>query len=300
LSLFQSMYRHRWLYVMMLPSLAYYLVYKYAPMAGLVIAFKDYNLFDGLWNSPWVGLKHFRDVFSNREFAVLLRNTLLISTYKIVFGMLPDLALAVLINEVRLAWYRKTVQTIVYFPYFLSWVIVYGILLMFLTPDNGLINQLLQQFGLKPISFLTSNDWFRSVLVVSEIWKDIGVGSVIYLAAMAGIDPQLYEAAEMDGAGRWKQIWHITLPGVRNVFVLLLILKLGHILDAGFAQIYVLYNSLVYETADIIDTWVFRRGLEQMQYSYATAVGLFKSVVGFVMVVIANQVAKKFGDNGIW
>jgi len=285
---------------MMLPSLAYYLVYKYAPMAGLVIAFKDYNLFDGLWNSPWVGLKHFRDVFSNREFAVLLRNTLLISTYKIVFGMLPDLALAVLINEVRLAWYRKTVQTIVYFPYFLSWVIVYGILLMFLTPDNGLINQLLQQFGLKPISFLTSNDWFRSVLVVSEIWKDIGVGSVIYLAAMAGIDPQLYEAAEMDGAGRWKQIWHITLPGVRNVFVLLLILKLGHILDAGFAQIYVLYNSLVYETADIIDTWVFRRGLEQMQYSYATAVGLFKSVVGFVMVVIANQVAKKFGDNGIW
>ena len=300
MSLFQSMYRHRWLYVMMLPSLAYYLVYKYAPMAGLVIAFKDYNLFDGLWNSPWVGLKHFRDVFSNREFAVLLRNTLLISTYKIVFGMLPDLALAVLINEVRLAWYRKTVQTIVYFPYFLSWVIVYGILLMFLTPDNGLINQLLQQFGLKPISFLTSNDWFRSVLVVSEIWKDIGVGSVIYLAAMAGIDPQLYEAAEMDGAGRWKQIWHITLPGVRNVFVLLLILKLGHILDAGFAQIYVLYNSLVYETADIIDTWVFRRGLEQMQYSYATAVGLFKSVVGFVMVVIANQVAKKFGDNGIW
>jgi putative aldouronate transport system permease protein len=296
----KSVYRHRWLYIMMLPSLAYYAIYKYAPMAGLVIAFQDYNLMDGLRNSPWVGLKHFRDVFSNQQFFILLRNTLLISFYKIGFGALPDLLLALLLNEVRIRWYKRAVQTAVYFPYFLSWVIVYGMMLMFLSPGTGLVNYFLKDWGFEPISFLTSNDWFRSILVSSEIWKDVGIGSVIYMAAMAGIDPQQYEAAIMDGAGRWKRMWHITLPGIRNVFVLLLILKMGSILDAGFGQIYVLYNSLVYETADIIDTWVFRRGLEQMQYGYAAAVGMFKSVVGLIMILGANQLAKRFGGNGIW
>lgn len=295
----KSVYRHRWLYIMMLPSLAYYAIYKYAPMAGLVIAFQDYNLMDGLRNSPWVGLKHFRDVFSNQQFFILLRNTLLISFYKIGFGALPDLLLALLLNEVRIRWYKRAVQTAVYFPYFLSWVIVYGMMLMFLSPGTGLVNYFLKDWGFEPISFLTSNDWFRSILVTSEIWKDVGIGSVIYMAAMAGIDPQQYEAAIMDGAGRWKRMWHITLPGIRNVFVLLLILKMGSILDAGFGQIYVLYNSLVYETADIIDTWVFRRGLEQMQYGYAAAVGMFKSVVGLIMILGANQLAKRFGGNGI-
>lgn len=299
-SLANRLYRHRWFYIMMLPSLIYYVIYKYVPMGGLMIAFQDYNLMDGLWGSPWVGLQHFRDVFSNREFVVLLRNTLLISFYKIGFGALPDLLLALLLNEVRVRWYKKLVQTAVYFPYFLSWVIVYGMMLMFLSPGRGLINDWLRDFGLQPISFLSSNEWFRTLLVSSEIWKDVGVGSVIYIAAMAGIDPQLYEAAIMDGAGRWRRMWHITLPAIRNVFVLLLILKMGSILDAGFGQIYVLYNSLVYETADIIDTWVFRRGLEQMQYGYAAAVGMFKSVVGLIMILGANQLAKRFGGHGIW
>jgi putative aldouronate transport system permease protein len=205
-----------------------------------------------------------------------------------------------LLNEVRIRWYKRAVQTAEYFPYFLSWVIVYGMMLMFLSPGTGLVNYFLKDWGFEPISFLTSNDWFRSILVSSEIWKDVGIGSVIYMAAMAGIDPQQYEAAIMDGAGRWKRMWHITLPGIRNVFVLLLILKMGSILDAGFGQIYVLYNSVVYETADIIDTWVFRRGLEQMQYGYAAAVGMFKSVVGLIMILGANQLAKRFGGNGIW
>jgi putative aldouronate transport system permease protein len=285
---------------MMLPSLIYYVIYKYAPMAGLLIAFKDFNIFDGFWGSPWAGLKHFEALFGNSHFLELLRNTLLISAYKIVFGSLPDLLIAVLLHEVRVGWYKKLVQTIVYFPYFLSWVIVYGILLIFLAPGGGLVNMILAQWGYGPLNLLTSNDWFRTILVSSDIWKDIGFGSIIYLAAMAGIDPQLYEAAISDGAGRWRQIWHITLPGVRNVFVLLLILKLGHILDAGFGQIYVMYNSLVYKTADIIDTWVFRQGLEQMQYSYAAAVGMFKSVVGLIMVLGANQIAKRFGNQGIW
>ncbi|WP_409345160.1 ABC transporter permease [Paenibacillus sp. MBLB4367] len=285
---------------MMLPSLVYYIVYKYIPMFGLVIAFKDYRIMDGLWHSSWVGLAHFKEVFGNRDFVSLLRNTLVISGYKMVFGTLPELFLALLLNEVRVRWYKKTVQTIVYFPYFLSWVIIYGILLMFLSPSTGLINDLLKEWGLKPISFLTSNDWFRSILVSSEIWKDVGFGSIIYLAAIAGIDPHLYEAATMDGAGRWRRMWHITVPSIMNVFVLLMILKVGHILDAGFSQIYVLYNSLVYKTADIIDTWVFRRGLEQMQYSYATAVGLFKSVVGLILIFVTNKIAKKFGQAGIW
>ncbi|MDF2815498.1 MAG: sugar transporter ATPase [Paenibacillus sp.] len=292
--------RHRWLYVMMLPSLIYYVVYKYIPMAGLSIAFQDYNIMAGFWNSPWVGLKHFREVFTNMEFINLLRNTLLISCYKIGFGALPDLLLAILLNEVRVRWFKKIVQTAVYFPYFLSWVIVYGMMLMFLSPGTGLVNFILKDWGFEPINFLTSNDWFRSLLVSSEIWKDVGVGSIIYLAAIAGIDPQLYEASVMDGAGRWRQVWLITLPGIRNVFVLLLILKMGGVLDAGFMQIYVMYNSLVYETADIIDTWVFRRGLEQMQYGYAAAVGMFKSVVGLIMIIVANQIAKRFGDQGIW
>lgn len=296
----RRLYRHRWLYVMMLPSLVYYIVYKYIPMFGLVIAFKDYRIMDGLWHSSWVGLAHFKEVFGNRDFVSLLRNTLVISGYKMVFGTLPELFLALLLNEVRVRWYKKTVQTIVYFPYFLSWVIIYGILLMFLSPSTGLINDLLKEWGLKPISFLTSNDWFRSILVSSEIWKDVGFGSIIYLAAIAGIDPHLYEAATMDGAGRWRRMWHITVPSIMNVFVLLMILKVGHILDAGFSQIYVLYNSLVYKTADIIDTWVFRRGLEQMQYSYATAVGLFKSVVGLILIFVTNKIAKKFGQAGIW
>lgn len=285
---------------MMLPSLVYYIVYKYIPMFGLVIAFKDYRIMDGLWHSSWVGLAHFKEVFSNRDFVSLLRNTLVISGYKIIFGTIPELFLALLLNEVRVRWYKKAVQTIVYFPYFLSWVIIYGILLMFLSPSTGLINDILKEWGLKPISFLTSNDWFRSVLVSSEIWKDVGFGSIIYLAAIAGVDPHLYEAATMDGAGRWRRMWHITVPGIRNVFVLLMILKVGHILDAGFSQIYVLYNSLVYKTADIIDTWVFRRGLEQMQYSYATAVGLFKSFVGLILIFVTNKIAKKFGQTGIW
>jgi putative aldouronate transport system permease protein len=286
--------------MMMLPSLIYYVIYKYIPMGGLTIAFQDYNIMDGFWNSPWVGLKHFREVFTNREFVHLLSNTLLISLYKIGFGAIPDLLLAILLNEVRVRWFKKLVQTAVYFPYFLSWVIVYGMMLMFLSPGTGLVNFILKDWGFEPINFLTSNEWFRSLLVSSEIWKDVGVGSIIYLAAIAGIDPQLYEASVMDGAGRWRQVWHITLPGIRNVFVLLLILKMGGVLDAGFTQIYVMYNSLVYETADIIDTWVFRRGLEQMQYGYAAAVGMFKSVVGLIMIITANQIAKRFGDQGIW
>ncbi|MDF2668069.1 MAG: sugar transporter ATPase [Paenibacillus sp.] len=299
-TLYRSVIRHRWLYMMMLPSLIYYVIYKYIPMGGLTIAFQDYNIMDGFWNSPWVGLKHFREVFTNREFVHLLSNTLLISLYKIGFGAIPDLLLAILLNEVRVRWFKKLVQTAVYFPYFLSWVIVYGMMLMFLSPGTGLVNFILKDWGFEPINFLTSNEWFRSLLVSSEIWKDVGVGSIIYLAAIAGIDPQLYEASVMDGAGRWRQVWHITLPGIRNVFVLLLILKMGGVLDAGFTQIYVMYNSLVYETADIIDTWVFRRGLEQMQYGYAAAVGMFKSVVGLIMIITANQIAKRFGDQGIW
>jgi len=216
-----------------------------------------------------------------------------------VFGIVPPIMLAILINECRITWLKRIVQTASYMPHFLSWVIIYGIALAFLSEYSGLFNRLLVENGLNAIPFLTSNDWFRSVLVGSEVWQNLGWGAIIYLAGMAGIDPTLYEAARVDGASRLRSIWHITLPGIRNVIVLMLILKIGHVMDAGFEQIYIMYNIQVYQVADIIDTWVFRTGLEQINFSLAAAVGLFKSIIGFVLVLAANQLAKKWGS-AIW
>ncbi|CAH1226932.1 putative multiple-sugar transport system permease YteP [Paenibacillus allorhizoplanae] len=297
---FRNFIQNKWLYLMMVPGIAFYIIYKYIPMMGLLIAFQDYNIMKGIMGSPWVGFKHFETIFSSPDFYVLLRNTMVISLYKIVFGMLPDIAMALALNEIRSAWFKRTIQTITYAPHFLSWVIIYGLVMAFLATDSGLVNQWVRGSGGESINFLTSNSWFRPLLVLTEIWKDTGFGAIIYLAALTGIDPQLYEAAIVDGAGRWKQIWHITLPGIRNVIVLLLLLKIGHILDAGFGQIYIFLNTRVYETGDIIDTWVFRRGLESMEFSFASAVGFFKSFVGLVLVLGANKLAKKYGDSGIW
>ncbi|MDF2667884.1 MAG: sugar transporter ATPase, partial [Paenibacillus sp.] len=202
-------------------------------------------------------------------------------------------------NECRTAWFKNLIQTLSYMPHFLSWVIIYGILTAFLSQSTGLVNRWLVEWGIDAIPFLQSTDWFRSILVGSDIWQNAGWGAIIYLAAIVGIDPTLYEAARVDGASRLRMIWHITLPGIRNVIVLLLILRLGHMLDAGFEQIYILYNIQVYPVADIIDTWVFRTGLEQMNFSLASAVGLFKSVIGLILVLGANQLAKRWGG-GIW
>ncbi len=294
-------WKFRSLYLMLVPGMIWYLIYRYLPMYGVIIAFKDYNPFDGILGSPWADpwYRHFQAFFDSPYFSQLLTNTLLISLYKLVLGMIPPLVLALLLNECRVSWFRRWVQTLSYMPHFLSWVIIYGILIALLSQNSGLFNRWIVEAGGDPVPFLTSPERFRSVLVLSDIWQNLGWGAIIYLAAISGIDPTLYEAARVDGAGRLRLIWHISLPGVRNVFILLLILRIGHILDAGFEQIYILYNPQVYRVADILDTWVFRTGLEQQNFSLAAAVGLFKSLLGMVLVVGSNRLARRWGG-GIW
>lgn len=294
-------WKHRAFFMMLFPGLAWFIIYRYVPMYGAVIAFKDFDFLSGIVASPWADpwYKHFQFFFESPYFSQLLVNTVLISLYKLFFGMVPPIVMALLLNECRILWFKRLIQTLSYMPHFLSWVIIYGILIAFLSKSTGLVNRWLSELGLHPMSFLQSTNWFRSILVSSDIWQNIGWGAIIYLAAIAGIDPSLYEAARVDGASRLRMILHITLPGIRNVIVLLLIMRLGHMLDAGFEQIYILYNIQVYPVADIIDTWVFRTGLEQMNFSVAAAVGLFKSVIGLVLVLGANKMAAKWGES-IW
>lgn len=288
-------------YLMLLPGVIYYIIFRYIPMYGVIIAFKDFNMLEGIvgssWADPWY--KHFQTFFHSPYFSQLMVNTTLISLYKLVFGTIPPIAMALLLNECRVRWFKTVVQTLTYMPHFLSWVIIYGILIALFSQNSGLVNRWLEETGGSSIGFLTSIDYFRTILVGSEIWKDLGWGAIIYLAAMTAIDPTLYEAARVDGASRLRMIWHITLPGIRNVIVLLFILKLGTIMDAGFDQIYILYNIQVYQVADILDTWVFRTGLQQLNFSLGAAVGLFKSVIGMVLVIGSNQLSKKWGE-GIW
>lgn len=284
----------------MAPGLLYYFIFHYVPMGGILIAFQDYNLLKGIWGSPWVGLDNFRTIFASPDFPIIMKNTLVISLYRVMFNMLPDVLLALMLNEVRVKWFKRTVQTITYGPYFLSWVIVYGLTFSFLAPDAGLISTWFRDMGWGSVQILTDKEWFRPLLILTDIWKNTGFGAIIYLAALATINPDLYEAAVVDGAGRWRQLWHITLPGIRDVFFLMLILRIGHIMDAGFDQVYIFLNARVYETGDILDTWVFRRGLENLEFSVATATGFFKSFVGLILVLGANKLAKRFGSSGIW
>lgn len=295
------MWNYRYMYLMLLPGLVYFAIYKYAPMYGTIIAFKDFNIGKGImgssWADPWY--KHFKYFIDSPYFETILTNTILISVYKMVWGIAPGIIFAILLNEIKNKFFKRFVQTVTYLPHFLSWVIIYGILLIFMGESTGLINATLKDIGVQPIPFLTSTEWFRSILVSSEIWKEFGWNAIIYLAAISSIDPSLYEASRVDGAGRLRNIWHITLPGIRSVIILLFILKLGHILEAGFDQIYIMYNVQVYPVADILDTYVFRTGLEQLNFSLAAAIGLFKSIIGLMLVLIANKIAKRWGE-GIW
>ncbi|MFS0726095.1 ABC transporter permease [Paenibacillus sp. 1P07SE] len=297
----KSLWRFRAFYLMLLPGIVYFVIFRYFPMYGVIIAFKDFAIMEGITGSPWVNpwYKHFQAFYESPYFGQLMSNTLLISLYKLVWGTLPPIILALLLNECRIRWLKSFVQTLTYMPHFLSWVIIFGILLALFSQNGGLVNRWIVESGGSSIPFLTSTDYFRSILVGSEVWQNLGWGAIIYLAAMSGIDPTLYEAAKVDGASRLRMIWHITLPGIRSIIILLFILKLGHLLDAGFDQIYILYNIQVYPVADILDTWVYRTGLQQMNFSLASAVGLFKSSIGLILVLGANWLAKRWGE-GIW
>ena len=294
--------KHFALVMMFVPVIAYYVVFKYLPMAGIQIAFKDYKIRDGIWGSAWVGLKHFRDAFAAPFFRRALINSIVISLKKTVFGFPMPIILALMLNEVRHVKFKRVTQTISYLPHFLSWVILAGLFTNILSPNTGMLNYILVNwFGFaKGIHFLGQASTFQPTLVVTEIWKSVGWGSIIYIATISGIDPQLYEAAVCDGASRWQRMTHITLPSLMPTITIMLILNLGGILEAGFDQIFNLYNAAVYSTGDIIDTYVYRLGLGEMKYSFTAAVGLFKNVVGFILVMGTNAITKRINDTGIW
>ena len=296
----RDMRKHYILYLMLLPGVVYFLLFRYFPMYGAIIAFKDYRVLEGFWGSPWVGLKHFNTIFSSPFFYNVLGNTLIISIAKLLAGLPVAICFALLLNEVRLHWFKRSVQTITYLPHFLSWVVVFGVLLTTLSPSSGLLNKTIVAAGGQPINFLADPAWFRVVLVISDIWKDIGWGTIIYLAALAGISPSLYEAAAVDGATRLQRIIYITLPSIVPVIVLVTLLRIGNLLSARFEQVFVLYNPSVYGVGDIIDTWVYRQGIQGFQFSVSAAVGLFKGAVGCILLVTANWLAKRFAGTGIW
>ena len=297
---FYSYRKHFPLVVMFLPAIIYFFVFKYIPIYGITLAFKDYNISKGIMGSEWVGLEHFTKLLRSSTFTRSVRNTIIISFGKILFGFPAPIILALFLNEVKNLRFKKVVQTISYMPHFLSWVILAGIFHQFFSPSNGVINTILGMLGIEPIYFMASNEWFRTVLVATSVWQGVGWGTVVYIAAIAGINPEYYEAAECDGASRFQKMFKITLPLLAPTIAVLFILRVGSVLDAGFDQVFNLYSKVVFETGDIIDTYVYRLGLGNMKYDQATAVGLFKNAIGFVLVVITNFVSKKLSGSGIW
>jgi putative aldouronate transport system permease protein len=292
--------KNRWLYLMLLPGIVYFAVFKYLPMWGVVIAFKDYSPFAGFWGSPWAGLAHFQRFLTAPAFPIVFRNTLILAVYNLLFFFPLPIIVALLLNELRSEVYKRFIQTLIYIPHFISWVVVVGMAYILFTPDGGIVNNLLAAAGRDKVNFLLSPEWFRPMIVSQVIWKETGWGTILFLAALTSIDPQLYEAARIDGAGRWPQLWHVTLPGIRSTIIILFILRLGHFLDSGFEQIFLMLNAMNEETGNVFDTFVYISGIQQGNFSYATAANLFKSIVGITLVLFANSMAKKAGEEGIY
>lgn len=288
------------LYLLLLPCFVFMIVFRYIPMGGIVMAFQDYNIRDGIFGSEFIGLEHFIDMFQDDLFLRAFRNTLWIKLLGIVVGLPAPILLAIMINEIGLKRYRKTMQSITYFPYFLSWIVINGILLNLFNVQDGVVNKIIEWFGGQPQTFMMEDTAFIWILIFSNLWKNLGSDTVLYLAALTSIDPGLYEAARIDGASKLQQILHITLPGLMNTFILLQIMSMGRILKAGDEQILALYSEPVYDVADVIGTYVYRTGIGGMRYGYATAVGMFQSVVGLIMVLFTNKLAKKYTDNSVW
>lgn len=286
--------------IMFLPCLLYYVIFKYLPMFGIVISFKDYSLFKGIWASDWAGFKYYLLFFNSPDFLVLLRNTFLLGFYNLVFGFPAPILLALLLNEVTSGIWKRFVQTVSYLPHFLSNVVAAGMVVMFLSPSSGIVNKAIQSLGFEPINFLMDPGYFRGIYVVSDIWQHVGWETIIYLAALTAIDPQLYEAARIDGASRWKQTLYVTLPGIAPTIVILLILNIGRVLEIGFEKVFLLYNPATYETADVIGTYVYRTGIISGNYSYATAIDLFTGLISLVLIYGANWGSRRIGGTSLW
>ena len=281
-------------HLMLLVPVALLIIFNYVPMFGIVLAFKEYKPGLGIWGSEWVGLQQFQKLIAMRGFTAALRNTLVIATIKTLLGLVLPVVFALMLNEVRHGFFKKTAQTITFIPFFLSWVVLGGILIDFLSPSGGMLNSLLNLLGIKNIFFLGDPKIFPATIIITDQWKNMGYSSIIYLAALAGVDDNLYEAAALDGAGRWKQTLYVTLPSIAPIIALMTILSIGNVLKAGFDQIFNLYNPAVYSTGDVIDTLVYRLGMEQRQYSLSTAVGLFKSVVSSILIIVSYKLADKY------
>lgn len=297
--LLNRMNREKYIYLLLLPGVLYFIVYRYVPMAGLVIAFKDYNPFSGFLDSDWVGLKHFARMFESGEVTQVLINTIQISLLQIFVAFPVSIILALMLNELRSAILKRWIQSMIYLPHFLSWVVVVGIFVVFLRGE-GLINSMLAQFGIEAIPFLTDPAFFKPIVTLQVIWKEAGWGTIIFLAALAGVNPALYEAAVIDGANRWRQLWHITLPAIRSVIIILFILRLGNVMDTGFEQIFLMLNPFNMDAGNVLDTYVYFKGIQQGNIGFATAVGMFKGLVGLVLVLAANRLAKRFGEEGLY
>lgn len=288
------------LYLLVLPCMLLMLLFRYVPMSGLIMAFQNYNITKGIMGSQFIGFANFNKMFHQEGFLLALRNTLVIKLLTMIIGLPLPIALAIMINEIGKKRYRKVMQTITYFPYFLSWVVINGILLNLLNVQDGVVNQIIKMLGGEPIAFMMSKKYFVAILILSTFWKNLGCDTIIYLAALTSIDSGLYEAAKIDGASKLQQIRHITLPGLMNTVIICQILAIGRILRANDEQILALYSEPVYEVADTIGTYVYRNGIGQMQYGYSTAVGLFQSVIGLIMVVFTNKLSQKYTENSVW
>ncbi|KZS46659.1 sugar ABC transporter permease [Paenibacillus glucanolyticus] len=297
---FQRIKRDRQLLILLIPCLLFYLIFRYGPLYGMIIAFKDYSVFTGILESDWVGLKHFEKFFGSADFWMLFKNTLLLGVYNLIFGFPFPIILAILLNEVRIKWFKKSVQTLSYLPSFLSVVIISSMIIDFLSPNQGILNQLLASLGFEKKYFLIDPNWFRTIYVSSDIWANVGYEAIIYMAAIAGISPSLYEAAKVDGAKRRHMIFKITIPAIMPTIIIMFILKTGSMLRIGYEKVLLLYNPMTYEVADVFSTYVYRKGLLEANYSYATAVGLFEALVAMILLLSSNYLSKRLGGSGLW
>lgn len=288
------------IYVMLLPTIIWFLVFLYKPMYGLQIAFKDYSIFRGVAGSPWVGWEHFETLFTNDQFKRAVSNTIKISALNLLFGFPAPIILALMFNEILHASYKRTAQTIVYLPHFISSVIIAGIVITAFSPTAGIVNTVMGWFGLDPVYFLTQPQWFRPIFVGTGIWQEAGFGSIIFLAAIAGVNPSLYESAVVDGANRWQMMWRITLPSILPTILIMLIIRIGNIMEVSFELVILLYHPATYETADVVNTWIYRQGLQSGQYDLAAAAGLFNAFVAFVLVMTANTLSRRYSRTSLW
>jgi len=294
-------FRKEWqLYVLLAPTIIWFLVFLYKPMYGLQIAFKDYSIFRGVAGSPWVGFEHFHTLFGSEQFLRALRNTFMISALSLCFGFPIPIFLAIMFNEITNQVFKRTAQTIVYLPHFISTVIISGIVITAFSPSAGIVNSFLSWIGVDPIYFLIKPEWFRPIYIGSGIWQEAGFSSIVFLAAIAGVSPSLYESAVVDGASRWQMVWKITIPSILPTIIIMLIIRIGNLLEVGFELIILLYQPATFETSDVINTFIYRQGLQGAQYDLAAAAGLFNAIVAFVLVMTANTISRRFSRTSLW